>query len=288
MHRHLKRRHVVVGPDLRWQFQQTHEHGRHPLAVGDALSFDQSQRLLGIKAGHHPHGAAQLDHRHAVPQRRGMVQRCGRQVATISSIAKQGLQQVDQHRALACGRLRHRPFDALGFARRARRIQHVQALRLIGNGQHGGTAHGFIPALIPGHALSQGEAPDMRRQQRAQRCANLLQIARDHQHLGRAIFDNVGDLFTVQSGADGGVVNTGAVHAKTRLQKLTLIGHQHRHMVAWPHATRTQDLRDLIGPGIQLSKADFLPGFTHLKGQSRRVGRLAIHRKKHGGPLGIF
>lgn len=106
------------------------------------------------------------------------------------------------------------------------------------------------------YVLSKGETPEVRWQHRAQRCANFLQFIGDHQHLGRTIFDNVGHLFSFQSRANGGVLDPGAVHSKTGLQKLALIGHEHGHIFDRSHATRTQYLRYLIGPRIQLPEAD--------------------------------
>ena len=47
MHHVFERRNVVAGADRGRQFQQTAEHGRHELAVGDPVLFNQREIGLG-------------------------------------------------------------------------------------------------------------------------------------------------------------------------------------------------------------------------------------------------
>jgi hypothetical protein len=82
MHRHLHRRQVVPQANVVGQLEQAHEHRRHPLAVRDAVALDAAAANVRRRSCSITNtAAAELDDRHAMAQRRGVVQRRRRQVA---------------------------------------------------------------------------------------------------------------------------------------------------------------------------------------------------------------
>ena len=119
VHRHLQRRQVMPQAHRVGQLEHAHEHRRHPLAGRDAVVLDPLQCAFGVELLHHEHAATELDDRHAVAQRRGVVQRRGRQVARVAAVAEQRRQQRHQHGQATRGRCGHRPLHALGPARGA-------------------------------------------------------------------------------------------------------------------------------------------------------------------------
>ena len=75
MHDEAQRRQIVAPLHLIRQPQQAHEHRRHHVHVGDAMTFDQLQHVFGIEARFEHDGAAAAERQHAVGVRRRMVHR---------------------------------------------------------------------------------------------------------------------------------------------------------------------------------------------------------------------
>ncbi|MCY1301422.1 hypothetical protein D9M70_510330 [compost metagenome] len=55
------------------QLEQAHEHGRHPLAMGDAVALDVRQGLALVELLHEYHGGAEVMHAQREAKGRGMV-----------------------------------------------------------------------------------------------------------------------------------------------------------------------------------------------------------------------
>ncbi len=83
MDRALHRRHVVFRARFGRQLQHAHEHGRHPLAAARPVFLDESERLFRIEMLHHHDRAAQAVDRHAIAQRRRMIERRGREIDRV-------------------------------------------------------------------------------------------------------------------------------------------------------------------------------------------------------------
>ena len=75
MHDEAQRGQVVAALHLVRQPQQAHEHRRHHVHVGDAMTLDQLQQVLGIEARFEHDGAAAAERQHAVGVRRRMIHR---------------------------------------------------------------------------------------------------------------------------------------------------------------------------------------------------------------------
>ena len=68
MRRRPERRALALG-----QLQQAHEHGRHPLAVGDASPGDGRQRGRQVELAVHDQSRAHAQDRHGEPERRSVI-----------------------------------------------------------------------------------------------------------------------------------------------------------------------------------------------------------------------
>ncbi|MNE45533.1 hypothetical protein D3C80_1398190 [compost metagenome] len=126
MHGALVAGQVVALALFRRQLEQAHEHGRHPLAVGDAVALDVRQGLALVELLHEHHGGAEVMQVQREAHGRGVVQRRGGQVDAFAVVAE----QLD-HRAdcgvLADLHLRQGAQDALRPAGGAGAVHHGRA-----------------------------------------------------------------------------------------------------------------------------------------------------------------
>ena len=128
MHHHLQARHVVSVADLLGQSEHPHEHGRDELGVGDTMSFDQLQTVLGVEAFHHDHRRTEAMHRHAIDERGGVVERRGGQVHRAGAATGHPDALGDLYRCgrrIAERRVRQILLHALGPPGRAGRVEHL-------------------------------------------------------------------------------------------------------------------------------------------------------------------
>ena len=78
MNRTAQGANLVLQAHLFGQFQHTHKHGGHPLAVGDFVLFDALQGKLGLKVLHHNNGYPSANAIHSERQGSGVVKGCRR------------------------------------------------------------------------------------------------------------------------------------------------------------------------------------------------------------------
>ena len=237
---------IVVRANRFGQFEHAHKMRRHELAVGDPVVFDRRQRGLGIEPLHHHHGPADLVHGHRPAQRRGMIKRCGGQIAGVAGDPVSQHRQLDQHVGLIDRRVdRQWDLDPLGPPGGARRIEHVDPGALVGDrngGQRGERLFGV-------HAQAQlrhlrGERRDL--------IEDRGQIRRAEQQLGRAVFQDIGHLGCSQAARDANEVDPGALKAPGQAEEPRVIFQTQRHGIAHPDPARAQQLRNLVRAAIEL------------------------------------
>ena len=119
----------VVGPALGLvEPQQTHEHRRHPLAVGDPVSLDGGQRGAGIEAVHDDRRRTDPAHLHQEREGCRVVQRRGRQVHGAGPDSVGRGQELVARRQLLDRLRRGGAPHALGSPGRPRRVEERNAL----------------------------------------------------------------------------------------------------------------------------------------------------------------
>ena len=127
MHDEAQRRQIVAPLDLIRQPQQAHEHRRHHVLVGDAMTFDQLQHVLGIEARFEHDCAAAAERQHAVGVRRRMVHRAVHQDDLILVRLDAIGDAADPRRGRGLFRRHRLAAHALGQAGGARRVEHRRA-----------------------------------------------------------------------------------------------------------------------------------------------------------------
>jgi hypothetical protein len=139
--------------------QEPHEHRGHELGVGDAVRGDEVEQGRGVEALHDHHGPAELVDAHAEAQRRGVVQRRGRQV----HVAGPEAQDVAQHRGDDDRRLLERQVRRAGtdpFGRpvvpESRACRFPRAVRRAG---WRAVRHGVLERLVAGDRAAEREPP---------------------------------------------------------------------------------------------------------------------------------
>ena len=116
---HFERREIVGRARCFGQFQQATEHGRHELAVGDAIVFDQAEVLLRIEAFHDDDRTAAANREIAGGLRCRVIQRRRRQVDHVVAVVPESVEKCVQRQRFGGGLLGHRPHDAFRAARGA-------------------------------------------------------------------------------------------------------------------------------------------------------------------------
>ncbi len=253
----LQARQVVARAHGRVQLEHADEHGRHPLAVGHAVAFDQAQRFLGIELLGKDGGAAaelRVDH---VAQRRGVVDRRHGQADGVF------VEVEARHRRCAprVGPLGHQALvdgahHTLGPAGGARAVHHRGAQPLFGQALRARAGYRVLVAVPARHRavghqqfLAGGQAPDHLGRQ----CAHG--VAR-HDHPGIAVVEDVGRLVRRQV-----AVHRRHPEARTQCRPRHLHGaqvvvHQDGDVVATLQPQPTQVVRQLGGALVQLAVGD--------------------------------
>ena len=162
-------RQVVRVPLGVGQLEQPHEHRRDDLRVGDPITLDRREKRRRLETLHDDDGAAEALHRHAITQRRSVVERRGRQIDRLRAKAVERLRQPDERVGRVERPIGKRTANALRPAGGAARIQHVAARRLIGDRRLGLRRHYIFEARPACAVAADDEARrnlEMRRESR--------------------------------------------------------------------------------------------------------------------------
>jgi hypothetical protein len=148
---HAQAREVEVRTLLLGELEHPHEHAGDPLTRGDGVALDELQGRGGVEGLHHHAGAAQPLHGEVEAQRCGVIERRRGEVDLfLLAQAVEALEQQQQARRGTDGLALGADAHALGLPRRARRVQHVDALHLVGDGRPGLGRDGVLPGLVSG------------------------------------------------------------------------------------------------------------------------------------------
>ena len=274
MHRDPQRAQVVPLPHLVRQLQHPHEHRRHPLAVGGVVALDEHQGLLGVEVLHDDDRAPELVDAEAEPERRGVVQRGGRQVDGVGLDPEEHRQQpADGGQVLAQRLVGRRSLHPLGPARGAGRVEHVGPGDAVGERFGGLTGDGVLVRLValddPVEHEPQLDVGRLRKD-----LSRLLGLgAGGDEGAGRAVVDDVGQLGVGQSGRASGVHEPGVVAAPDHLEVAGMVLHADRDVVARAQAGGVEELAQPVGPGVELGVGRHGAGLTHDHGGLVGCGR---------------
>ena len=215
------------------------------------------------------------------PAGAGVVERRRREVHGVLGEAEHELHQPDEGVGLTDLAPDVRREDALRTPGGARRIEHVGALALVGDGLgRAGGEQGLVVAQA-GDRGAHGDAPLGRERDIVAQVGE--QLRRAEQQLRPAVVHDVGDLGRVEVPVDRRDVDAGPQPGPHDLEELGAVLEQHRHVVADPEPLRPQDVGDAVRPGLELGvgqrRAGGADGDREAVGGGGRVGRREL---EHG------
>jgi len=276
---------VVAPAHLFGQLEHAAEHGGNPLAVGDAVALDQRQRGLGVKTLHDHGLPAEFEHAQCVAQRRGVVQRRGRQIDGVLVHAHDagGSQRLGVGLAAQRGGpqgLEH----ALGPARGTRGIQQVAAQRAVGK-----VCRRALQGLQRGRQrrrLRRGfvHRPARQRMDGLQFSELGQGLVRYHHQPRAAVLHDVGHLGWRQVGAEHGGIQARLPGRQGQGQDFDTVFQHHRETLACLQPLGMEPLRHLQGAAGHLASGVARTGFGHDQyhplGSRRRAAEKAptLHR----------
>ena len=283
----LQARDVVALALLLRELQHADEHRRDELRVRHSIALDELEALARVEALHHHDRRAQSLHRHRRHQRRGVIQRRGRQVHGVGAGAVEGETVRELHgrgRRVAERRAGQLFAYTLWAARRARRIQHLPALALVVE-RAGRRAGEQVVVALEAFDVTDGRDP--------YRHARQVEVADDiRDRLGRdqgdraAVVEDVLHLCRTQVLVDRGVVKPRPLRGPRDLQERPVVLHHDRDVVADAEAAGAQHTRQASGPVLELRVRGRLTASAHDdRGRVRRllrVPRRCHRRTSHG------
>ena len=258
---------VVTRAQRGIELEEAHKVGRHPLAVGDFVAFDRLQRLLGIELLHHHHRPAQAVNDRAPADRRGMIERGGREIdhRAIGRHPHAHCRQAQQRDGGGgIGVFRGCGADAFGPPGGAARIEHQQAGALVRNrgrglrGQCGGEILRIAPKLFGTHHQHfqpRAFLADIAEQPR--------EIARGDQQLRLRVADDVGGLGRGKARGDRHQHRAGALRPPDQREVLNPVFQQHREGIARIDPVGAQQVRKAVRFRLHFAIGDLLARSGH-------------------------
>ena len=259
--------------------------GRHELRGGDLLVLDRAQRVLGVEAAHHDRGRADPLHRRREADRRGVVERRGRQVDVVLADPEEGGQadHAGQHRRVSRGDARQRAPHALGLAGGARRVEHDRALELVRERGVGGHARERLLERLEAGDLAADREPllELGRARGDPRGQLGEARVRDEQ-LRVAVVDDVLDLVLLQVPVHRREVEPHPVARPVEVEELVVVREVRGDAVARLEPRAAQPVRDPSRAPLELAVG--LDPLAVAVDQRRLVGTLLRNRGhcRHG------
>ncbi len=247
------RRQVMSGTDIAGQRQQAKEHGRHPLAVGDAIGRDGFEGGLGRELWHHDHGTAGFQRAHGEAQRGSVIQRRGREIGG-------GLVEAEIVAHPVARRLRRgdgseqRLLDALGLAGGAGGVEEILADGAVRDVEVAVEARELVRVVEAAAAAAVAADHEHRAAPGIvllQRCDDPREPRGDEQHLRAAVAHDVGGFLRGQVGADGSVIDAMPSCAPHQLEICEIVVQHDGDAVAMGEPHPHQQLRHRIRALVQ-------------------------------------
>ena len=273
---------VVLVAHVFRQLEHADEMGGHELAVGDLVLLDRRQRGFGIELLHHHHGATDLVHGHRPAQRRGVIERRGREVDRVLVDAIGHHRQLDED----IGRIDRRIFGQrdlhpLGAAGGAGGVEHVDPGALVRN-----WSGGHLGQRVFGGEFTRRVHAQLGNvwRQLGYFVQRRGQIGRTEQQLGTAVFQDISDFRRGQAAGNANIMHPGALEAPGQAEEPRMVFHAQRHRIANLNAAGAEQLRDLVRTRVELAIGDRFAAAGHDDGGLVRVA-LRIDRRMHGESL---
>jgi len=247
------------------------------------MSFSASS---ASKMLHDDDGAAEALGGHAPAERRGVIERRGREIDRILVEAVEKLGEHGETCRLVDLRAGQRMPDALGPARGARGIEHVGAGGFVGDGRRGeGVAGGLVSLVAHDVAADAIAALDLRDELFGDELGgDRLQRLRGKEDARAAIADDIGDFARRQARGNAGVIEAGALRGPADLEVADVVVHEDRDGVAGLQARVAKEMGELVRTLVELLERHGLAGRGHDVGRFRRR-LLRVNKGMHQGPL---
>ena len=284
MHGDLVAGEVVLRAGLLGQLQHPAEHGRHPLAVGDAVALDVRQRFSGVEAVHDHRCAADRLRAGRERQGRRVVERRRREIASAFAESEDAAQQSGAEQiGVGDRRSVQRTHDALGATRSAGAVQHRRSPRLF-NQRFGGIGRDGIFERVESVGGIVEHQPDVAFADERQHLGRHIDDGRRcHEHSGPAVVDDVRRLVGRQVAVDRGEVEAAAHRGPVGIEVADVVVGEDRHVIAGPEACRPHELRELAAAGLELAERPGVAVAGHDHRWTVRVGRRVRAGIAHGG-----
>ena len=234
------------------------------------MFLNERKGLLGVEPLHHHHRATEGLHAEHIGQRRGVVERGGRQVDAVGGQAI-AVNRLAGGEALGRGDLGQGAQDALGPPCRARGVEHGVAHPLLRQGFRRGAGQGVLVGLPAGDGPAHHQADGAVGDQVGQGGGQVPLLVGGHQGLGPAVADDVGGLVGGQVAVDGGDVEPRPEARPDRVHEGQVVLHQDRDVVAPAQAPGPEELGHAVGALVELAVGHHRAGVGG--DQGRLVGR---------------
>ncbi len=235
--------------------------------------LDQRQCLLGIEVLHRDHRAAEPHGAHRIEQRRGVVERRGREVDGVRVHPPDGRHHPHLDRLLpdrGAGALVPHAFRS---PRGPRRIQHPRPLELLVEWKSRIPVARLVVRLVTGNGILADHQANLHPRHLVDELrGDIVKRVADDEHLRVAIVEDVRDLVRVEVRVDAGEIQPGSLRGPARLEVLDPVLHQHRDVIAEAQPRVPEQLRELIGTIVQLRVGDNFSASCH-------------HVRRMSGPL---
>ncbi len=272
MDRDFERRKVIARAHRLGQLQHAREHGRHELAVGDAVDLDEFEIPLGVEVLHDDGGAAHADRQVDGGLGRRVVERGGRQVDHALAVLPELDQEIEQRKVLHRRLLGERPQDALGTPRRARGVEHRSAEDLVRDWRFRAILDRLMEAddtLALARAVHHHADGDVRA--RLQGLARHVEFRlRGEEDLRHAVVDDVGEFARRQERIHAREVDPRPLARGAGLEVAAVVLHEDGDVIEPLQAGAAQEVREAVGPRLEFGIRDRFAGIAHDEGRLQR------------------
>ena len=244
--------------------------------MGDAILLDASECPLGIEVLHHDHSAAEAHRAHRIEERRRVIQRRRGKVDGVAVHPPNRRHHPHLDGLIADPLPRDLVLHAFRPPRRSRRVQDSRSLELLLEGDGGKAVPRALVRLIAVDHLRR--IADHQPHLDARHLVDELRrdipqrVARD-EHLRVAVVENVSNLVRIEMRVDASKEKPRPLRRPARLEELRAVLHQNRNMIPKPQPRIKEQLRDLIGPIIELAVGNHLPRARHQRPLERMLTR---------------
>jgi hypothetical protein len=240
--------------------------------VRDALTLNEHERLLGVKAFHDDNRAAETLHGQGHPQRRGVVQRRGVEVHHSFAETVEG--------TIVCGDLcfseagfagREGELHTLGPTRGSRAVEHHGASLFVleGVGRVGG--RGLLIGVVTRCLAVEHESPHHVRCVRDHRLRPVRQRGRRDEDRGVAVIDDEGRFVRRQVCVDRGDVEAAPEGRPDNLAVTRVVLGHDGEMVSRPEPGLAQETSEPDRAIVQIAVGDRTTAIAHDDGGAFRV-----------------